>query len=482
MNKILLFLILVLPVYLFAQNKFPDNKDLDFNSIENFKYSKTVQESQNNTENKLKNLEQNFKLQSQKQDWLVQINDSIYHWKWDKISKEWVLNYKEISLLYNTKFKIVYNITQEWDGARWVNKNQNSYTFNDLNQETSHLIQKWDGNNWENQFLFSNNYDSNNNLINSFFQHWNSFSWGYPVKQTYTYDENNNETTHTQQVWKNNEWMTEFIETHTYDSNNNLTSEREQWFGDSPIDIKNIYFYDSNNNLSSGFSQTWNGTEWENDYQYIFKYTWDKNNNKTSEIVQCWKDNELTCGTKRTYTYDLNNNLINYLNQGWDGSEWVNSMQFYYTYDSFNNNTSEIYQIWRLNYWFTNHKRFYSYDSNNFKKTYSIKSWQYDDTVSGGDSISYYFHTEITGKNDLDEPSSNIEVYPNPSNGAFSITSQTPINSIEIFNLQGVRIYSRRKFNHQTTNGVGLSGQFKGIFIMKINSGDKIQTKKIMVY
>jgi hypothetical protein len=482
MNKILLFLILALPVYLFAQNNLPDSNNLHFKQIGENKSSKSVWESQSDTLNILKNLEQIFKLQSQKQDLLVQINDSIYHWKWDKISNEWVLNYKEMNLVYNTKFKLVYNITQEWDGARWVNKNQNSYTFNDRNQGTSLLIQKWDGCNWKNQLLLSNDYDSNNNLSHSFTQPWNGFSWKNSVKQTYTYDENNNETSHNQQVWKNNEWMTEFIETHTYDSNNNLTSEREQWFGDSPSDIKKIYFYDSNNNLSSGFSQTWNGTEWENGYQYIYKYTWDKNNNKTSEIIQCWKDNRLTGGTKRTYTYDLNNNMINYLNQGWNGSEWVNSMQDCYTYDSFNNKTSEIYQIWRLNYWFTNHKRFYTFDSNNFKKTYSVKGWQYDGTVSGGDSISYYFHTAITGKNDLYEASSNIEVFPNPNNGAFSITSQTPINSIEIFNLQGLKVYSRRKFNHQTTNGVGLNDHYKGTFILKINAGGKIQTKKIMVY
>jgi len=71
-----------------------------------------------------------------------------------------------------------------------------------------------------------------------------------------------------------------------------------------------------------------------------------------------------------------------------------------------------------------------------------------------------------------------ISVYPNPSNGIFTIQSEEEITSVEIYNLLGEEIYLSSKANK---NVIDLSNQSKGIYFVKIISGDKTYSQKIVV-
>lgn len=76
-----------------------------------------------------------------------------------------------------------------------------------------------------------------------------------------------------------------------------------------------------------------------------------------------------------------------------------------------------------------------------------------------------------------------VELYPNPSNGIFSIHQQSTDNEeqhLEIYNLLGEMIYSKTN-NKQIVCNIDISQSPKGIYFVKLYKGEKIYTKKITV-
>ena len=71
---------------------------------------------------------------------------------------------------------------------------------------------------------------------------------------------------------------------------------------------------------------------------------------------------------------------------------------------------------------------------------------------------------------------SNISIYPNPTMGVFKISSDIKINSIEIYNILGEKI-----FNQNYTNEINLSNYGKGIYFIKFYNGRNEYSQKIIV-
>jgi hypothetical protein len=72
-------------------------------------------------------------------------------------------------------------------------------------------------------------------------------------------------------------------------------------------------------------------------------------------------------------------------------------------------------------------------------------------------------------------------IYPNPSNGKFTIRSNNAISEVEIYNITGERVFTDFNFSNRGSKSVDLSNFPKGIYLMKIYIGTKITTKKIVV-
>ncbi|PJB14206.1 MAG: hypothetical protein CO118_09800, partial [Flavobacteriales bacterium CG_4_9_14_3_um_filter_32_8] len=76
----------------------------------------------------------------------------------------------------------------------------------------------------------------------------------------------------------------------------------------------------------------------------------------------------------------------------------------------------------------------------------------------------------------------NFTIFPNPSNGIFSIQNRTDSNNpqtIEIFNVVGEKIYSTT--NNKSTNEINISTFSKGVYFVKLTDGEKVRTEKIVV-
>jgi len=107
--------------------------------------------------------------------------------------------------------------------------------------------------------------------------------------------------------------------------------------------------------------------------------------------------------------------------------------------------------------------------------TYTSSNNTATDTLiasNGCDSIVTLNLTLILGLNNL-ATSSNIKVYPNPTNGKLTIDSK---------NFEGVEVYdvSGRLINMSELNTIDLEGQSKGLYLLKINANGTTQEFKVL--
>ena len=76
---------------------------------------------------------------------------------------------------------------------------------------------------------------------------------------------------------------------------------------------------------------------------------------------------------------------------------------------------------------------------------------------------------------------SDVAVFPNPSNGQFTIQTGNAENTlVDIYNIIGKKIFSANP-TQQKTIEINLSGQPKGIYIVKIENSGKTTVKKLTV-
>jgi len=75
-----------------------------------------------------------------------------------------------------------------------------------------------------------------------------------------------------------------------------------------------------------------------------------------------------------------------------------------------------------------------------------------------------------------------VSVSPNPSSGIFTVTSEQEITAVEIYNMLGGNI-SPLSFRRGAGGEVeiDLSAQAKGIYFIKIKSGEKVSSQKIII-
>ncbi len=74
----------------------------------------------------------------------------------------------------------------------------------------------------------------------------------------------------------------------------------------------------------------------------------------------------------------------------------------------------------------------------------------------------------------------NIEVFPNPSHGLFNIQSDSEIISVSVMDIVGKEIYNNSSFA-KSKDEINLSDYPAGLYLMKIEIGDRLITKKIEI-
>ena len=73
-----------------------------------------------------------------------------------------------------------------------------------------------------------------------------------------------------------------------------------------------------------------------------------------------------------------------------------------------------------------------------------------------------------------------ISIYPNPANNLLSVTSRTPINQLNIYNLNG-RLIMNKKIENTLETQFKVSNLSKGIYLLEIKSGNKKHFQKLII-
>lgn len=87
-----------------------------------------------------------------------------------------------------------------------------------------------------------------------------------------------------------------------------------------------------------------------------------------------------------------------------------------------------------------------------------------------------------TGIKDQNKPDM-FSVYPNPSTGKFVISfepSLLPGSVLRVFNIQGNTVYSSKPASNEALT-LDLSGYQKGIYLIQLNSGNEVRTRKLII-
>ena len=80
---------------------------------------------------------------------------------------------------------------------------------------------------------------------------------------------------------------------------------------------------------------------------------------------------------------------------------------------------------------------------------------------------------------------SNVSIYPNPSNGIINVRFETTSNDnvkIELFDLQGRRVYRSNHSNNQSLfdEPIAIGKLANGIYVLNVSQGNKSTTKRII--
>jgi type IX secretion system substrate protein len=98
------------------------------------------------------------------------------------------------------------------------------------------------------------------------------------------------------------------------------------------------------------------------------------------------------------------------------------------------------------------------------------------DNITPSDVIPAPINCNITTGIKYETLTTNFNVYPNPTNGIFTIQTK---GNLTIYNLLGEKIFFQNLVSEK--NEINLSGQSKGIYFLQIDSENKCSTQKIII-
>ena len=73
-----------------------------------------------------------------------------------------------------------------------------------------------------------------------------------------------------------------------------------------------------------------------------------------------------------------------------------------------------------------------------------------------------------------------VLLFPNPSNGKFTITSKLDLNTVDIYNVLGAKVYAAN-LKPESSNEIDISGLSHGIYIVSISNGTTLFMRRIAI-
>jgi len=406
---------------------------------------------------------------------------------WDVLF--WTNNMRK-EYTYDENFNVLSEEYQFWDGAEWAGFTKNVFTYNHENQVVSNTTLDFDNisGQWKLRGRMINEYNSNDELIVLMYQSATSGTWTNLFRDLYMYDDSSNLISSSYQQWDNsNNWKN--FSKHEYTNNPlNLPVSDTSFSWNSGLsqwryDKLSTFEYNPSGKQTRRFEFTWNSlsTLWENNFRWVSEY--DANMNQLSYSVESW-DNTLSqwIGTsKDLYTYDSAGNMISDIYQVWESttSSWYSFSRVENTYDANNNRVLFTETRWDGAFWLNFYKRIYTYDANNNEILNEYFGWN-SSSWTGIDRLFSYYES-FDDHNSINEINTQKEaiIYPNPACSLITFKNDAHINSIDIFNFSGLKVFTSLPDQKMITLNVG---NFQpGIYFVRLKTSDGIFNGKFSI-
>lgn len=273
-------------------------------------------------------------------------------------------------------------ITEEWDGASWVNDERNRYSHTAEGLAVSNTFQIWNGVDWENDFLSTFEYNDAGLPVVSVGQVWENQMWINNARLLRTFDENMLLLEFTRQEWENEEWVNESNTMYTYDNGVRTVSLQRSWVDSMWVNsTQTLTEFDDQGRIFSNASQFWDSASesWNEVIRTDYEYTdtssvavfsgdflgigiaepiirtltfFDENDRETESIVQDYLNgtwvNDVRFVVEERNAIGLPTRNVDY---AWDGVSWVPTNLFIDTYDSDSDLLTSLFQQWDGSTW-----------------------------------------------------------------------------------------------------------------------------------
>ncbi len=216
-------------------------------------------------------------------------------------------------------------------------------------------------------------------------------------------------------------------------------------------------------------------------------------------VTQAW-----VLGSKYEYTYNSNHQMTLYVCHDWEiiTATWLPVYKAEVQYDSAGNEIQDLNYNWNetTGQWDIEYKMEYTFDYDYLfeeilvpisQATYnyfinkilssSMMLWDSDLAQWVTIDRDSYFYSDINNSGIDHNPTTPLQVYPNPANGFITIKSAQPLESarIELFDVKGRKVVSKIvSGNHLHVSVEALTS---GLYYYRITHGEKVDSGKLMI-
>ena len=350
----------------------------------------------------------------------------------------------------------------------FYNTGKQEYFYDQNNKEIEQLSFSWnfDSLRWDSSQVKTTNYDVLGNIATVIYENYGANGWQNYLKNTMTYNANNNLTMDETKTWDtlSSTWVSSSIcikEVKIYDGNNFLISHETYRWDVPTTSYKGVTKINYTNN-GQGFptytmNQIWNGVNaW---YDMDCDSTIYNGSNVPLEIYHRYRHQggmeKWGMQNRTLFTLNANNKVIES-----NISDW-NIVQSAYV---LNGNAS---------------KQIFSYNSDN--KITQIIAQGYDSTAQKFyNAVEFYFHYSEGALKENKVVENGSVIFPNPTSGSFTISSNSILNSIEIMNASGQLVYVSTTLNSSNCV-IDLSNFKQGVYFVRIKNQKGTKMEKLMV-
>lgn len=236
------------------------------------------------------------------EEWMPK-TDSVYSYKWDNVSKQWVDPSIQINITDPATGLLKELLVSNVASGEYISRQ--TFEYNEKGMRTVQQFINWEDGEWVNYRRNLTNYSDEDLISDILIQYWKEDSWVDEIWQkNYTYNDQEQLTYFEFYGWKNEEWVLGRYDYWNYNE-------------DDLLDYRLSTYTDGSNY-----------------YQIFYTYTdfdeWDV------MTAQRWTDGGWENYWKRTYEYDHCGNLLTQVEQRWINGEWQNrtKMEYFYSFNS----------------------------------------------------------------------------------------------------------------------------------------------------